>query len=372
MSIKSYLVPVAFSLVALLFMLIWVRSVQQRAEGGLSDFAVFYSAPHLLETGDLYNTRRLHELERKHTGSFSPEHGYLRLPFHALVYWPLARLNYSTARAWWTVILVLAFAGFIALWPGPSPGATLMFASFAMPVFAAFVSGQELSLLLLFLAVAAALIGRGRTFGAGVVLSLCSIKFHLFPLVPLLLIGGRYWRALGGLLAGGSVLLAVSFAAAGASWPAQLAQVALESQFSPHTGMMPNLHGMLAGVPQGRVVEMILSIAVAAGVWTVARRAPFPAALACVLAGGVLLSYHAYFADFAIVLPAGLAVMAVSRLPALRLLAALLISPAGYLPLVIGFPYSIPVVLGLLALVSLLAYEALRTGPETPAPCAGA
>ena len=113
---KNHLIPVVFSIVASAVMLLWVRAVQR--SGGLPDFAVFYAAPHLLETGDLYNTKRLHELERKYTGAFSEEHGYMRPPFHALIYWPLARLSYSTAQTCWTVILVLAFAGFIALWPG--------------------------------------------------------------------------------------------------------------------------------------------------------------------------------------------------------------------------------------------------------------
>ncbi len=242
---RNYLIPVAFSMAALPFMLLWVWAVQQG--GDPPDFAVFYAAPQLLETGELYDTPRLHELERKYTGTFSNDHGYLRPPFHALLYWPLSRLNFSTARACWTVILVVTFAGFIALWPGPSPGATLMFSSFAMPVFASFVGGQELPLLLFLLAAAAVLMRRNRAFSAGMVLSLCSIKFHLFLLIPLLLIGQRRWRVLAGLLAGGSVLLGASFAAAGPSWPILAVRTALNSQFSPHPGIMPNLHGMLAG-----------------------------------------------------------------------------------------------------------------------------
>ena len=357
---RKHLIPLAFSIVSFAFMLTWVLEVEQA--GRVPDFAVFYSAPHLLETGDLYNTQRLHELERTFTGAYSEEHGYLRPPFHALLYWPLSRLSYSTARACWTVVLVLAFAGFIAFWPGPSPMATLMFASLAMPVFAAFTAGQELPLLLLFLAGAAVLLRRGRAFGAGLLLSLCAIKFHLFLLLPLLLIGGKYWRALGGLLAGGSILLAASFAAAGPLWPLLAVRAAMNLQFSPRAALMPNLHGMLAGLSQGWVVEMILSAAVAAAVWVVARRAPFLVALACALTGGLLLSYHAYFVDFAILLPAGLAVLASSRLGVQRLLAALLISPVSYLLLVMGFPYSLPVVLGMLTLVGLSAYEVLRAG----------
>jgi hypothetical protein len=73
--------------------------------------------------------------------------------------------------------------------------------------------------LLLWIAIAAALFERGRRFAAGMVLALCSAKPHLFLLLPLLLLGRRMWSTIWGLLAGGALLAAVSFAAAGPHWP---------------------------------------------------------------------------------------------------------------------------------------------------------
>ncbi len=124
----------------------------------------------------------------------------------------------------------------------------------------------------------------------------------------------------------------------------------------------------LPGAPKGWAVEICLSGAVAAAVWITARRAPFLDALAYALTGGLLLSYHAYFVDYAILLPAALAVIASSQLAAQRLLAALLISPASYLLLVLGFPYSLAVVIGMLALIGFAAYESFRASENPEAP----
>ena len=57
---------------------------------------------------------------------------------------------------------------------------------------------------------------RGRDFAAGLLLALCSIKFHMFLLLPLVLLIHRRWAVLRGGLVGGAILLAIA-----SSWKAR-------------------------------------------------------------------------------------------------------------------------------------------------------
>ena len=65
------------------------------------------------------------------------------------------------------------------------------------------------------LALALRLDAAGLGFGAGFVLSLSAIKFHLFLLLPLLVITQGKQRVLAGLTVGAAALEALSFIAAG-------------------------------------------------------------------------------------------------------------------------------------------------------------
>jgi hypothetical protein len=84
------------------------------------------------------------------------------------------------------------------------------------PVFPALANGQLSPVLFFLLAVAYALYERGYPFAAGFLLALESTKPNLTIIllltVGLILLARRDWRALAGLLAGGLVLLGVSWA----------------------------------------------------------------------------------------------------------------------------------------------------------------
>jgi hypothetical protein len=87
---------------------------------------------------------------------------------------------------------------------------------------------------------------------------------------------------------------------------------------------------MFAGLPQATLLEILAGAAVVVGTWQVVRRSSFEVGLAAVLAGGVLLSYHAYRADCTVLLPAALLAMAVNPSLATRVLGMMLLTPVLY------------------------------------------
>ena len=89
---KDSWVIAIMAVVALCFMALMMSPHLERAVTGANDFAAFYSGARLLDTGDLYDNERLHEVSRESTAFHSPDHGYIRLPFHAVALWPLSRL----------------------------------------------------------------------------------------------------------------------------------------------------------------------------------------------------------------------------------------------------------------------------------------
>jgi hypothetical protein len=67
---------------------------------------------------------------------------------------------------------------------------------------------------------------------------------------------------------------------------------------------MPNVHGLVAGLPHSSVWEIAGMLAVAFLTWIACRKGGFEYGLAAVLAGGVLVAPHAYIQDAAMAIPA--------------------------------------------------------------------
>lgn len=357
---KDTFVLVSVALGGLLLMILILAAAGDVLESGANDFLTFYAGAHLLESGELYDARRLHEVSAAVAGAWSPEHGYVRPPFHAVLVWPLTRLSYPSAWRTWLILNAAAFAGSIALWRPPRFAVTLAFSMLSLPVFTAIGNGQDIPFVLLFLAAAVSLHRRGRPFAAGLMASLCAIKFHLFLLAPVWLAARREWRTAQGLAAGAIVLLLVSFLAAGAAWPSRFLSSATDPAFSPRAAGMPNLHGLLAGVPQGWAAEAGIGLLVAGAVWCVARGNSITNGIAAMLTGGLLVSRHAYFADAALLLPAALLALDGARGRAQRLTAFLLLTaPVAYNEATAAV---VPRLIALLSLglLGLLAVEASR------------
>jgi hypothetical protein len=315
-----------------------------------NDFPPLYAGAKLAGTPGLYSPAINQKLMRDAAGC-STEAGlcFMRPPFVAAMMWPFARLRLRPAMLAWGIASLAALVAFLCLWPAPKPVAAVL-VCWALPISAAFTQGQDDLFLLLWIGIGAALLAsgdprltgasglmppcqglRGREFAAGMVLALCAAKFHLFLVFPLFLMGRRLWKTIWGMLAGGAVLAAVSYAAGGLHWPTDFLRVALDSRINPHPWLMPNLHGMLYGARFAAPAEIVLSLAVGALVWYIARSArSLRFALAAALIGGLLTSHHAYLPDASLLLPAALTFPFEASARWVRLLAIAILLPVVY------------------------------------------
>ena len=73
---------------------------------------------------------------------------------------------------------------------------------------------------------------------------------------------------------------------------------------------MPNIHGLVGNLPSAIWLEAGLSLAVLAASWWIFRRTSFEIAIAVMIVGGFLVSYHSYGYDGAILVPAALTLLA--------------------------------------------------------------
>jgi len=352
------------SLLGLAFLVAIILQQRDRAFRGVNDFIPFYSGAWLVTAGDLYDNDRLQEVSREKTGMWSHEHGYIRLPFHAAFLWPLTRLPYLGAYYVWQTLSLAAACGFVALWRPPGLSARLLFTTLSIPLLHAWLKGQDIPFVLLFLAVTLRLHQAGKPRLAGLVFSLCAVKFHLFLLTPVLLVGRRYWKFAAGFLGGGALLAAISFAVGGRSWPLEFLASASNPVFSPGLSAMPNLHGALSELPFNLPLEALLTMTVILAAWITARRASFEYAFACSLAGGLLLSHHSYLLDSAVLLPACLTVVASSQRRWLKGVAVFLLTPPAHFLIAIAYPYSALMTGVIVVFVYGMAWESWK-GLET-------
>lgn len=124
---------------------------------------------------------------------------------------------------------------------------------------------------------------------------------------------------------------------------------------------MANLHGVMAQTPGGAALEIVMAALVVAAVWIVAQRMSFDYAFSLMLAGGFLLSIHAYLPDLVITLPAALTLTAISNRRLVKVSALLLLALPTHLAVLAGFPASVLVPAALVVLISAAAVEAWRS-----------
>jgi hypothetical protein len=270
---------------------------------GRNDFLGFYAGARLVGGPDLYNRDAVQAIQLQAVGGVG-EIQFGRLPFYALVLKPLTWLPYGTAHAVWFALLAAAFAGFIALWPGAATPLRWLIGCWSFPAFVSLFNGQDDVVLLLWVALAARLLRAQKPAVAGMVLALCASKFHLFALVPVVILAQRRWRMMGGAVFGGCVLLALSFAAAGWSWPAGYLSVLAHPGMSTSLDHMPNLHSLF-GSGVGLPIQIAADALVALGLFLAARStSDFEGPVALALVAGVLVGFHAYLSDGVLFLPA--------------------------------------------------------------------
>jgi hypothetical protein len=236
----------------------------------------------------------------------------------------------------------------------------------SLPLLAAVLNGQDVAIVLLAASLAIEAARRGWVWTAGLLLSICSIKFHLIALALVVLLVQRRWRFLVGFLSGGMGLLATSFVAAGPDWPWRYLLALRKPEMHPCPESMPTFRSLVYALT-GRdapLLIVLLSLVVLAAVVYISRHAGFELAFACGLLGGVLTAYHAYMPDCLMLLLPFVLILKHSASRALRAGMAVLLMPPLYLCLAMGYPWSAIVPLAILA-VLLMAGSTLARSAQT-------
>jgi len=323
-----------------------------------NDFACTYTGAVLAGSPGLYQVTAVTETER-HLGDSPQFMMYQRFPYYAALVSPLRLLGYRQAYWVWQAISLAAVLVFLAFWPGQPRWVTAIACCWSIPLANCFVMGQDVTLVLAALAVSLGLFFRGRHFAAGCVMALCSLKFHLFITLPLLILTRRLWRFGAGSMAGGAVLLAASFAVQGWHWPADYVRMLRLPTSTPSYQLMPNLNGLLSGHPHGVWMTALAACLVLAAAGLVMWRGRMTVAIAAMLVSGLLLSYHAFIADAVLLIPAGLLLLRDKSSLAHRAAGAILISPLAFLGFrLVNAPFP-PATVVLLSLVAMAATSVL-------------
>jgi len=280
---------------------------------GRNDFAPFYVAAQLVVEQPLYQRSAYREFLTEQFGGINETLNYIRPPFHAALPWPLGLLPYETANVVWILLRIAAVLGFVLVWRLPSRTATVWGTALCLLIVVSLVSGQDSPLLLLFLALAWRWFEPERYSLAGLALSLCAIKFHLFFTLPFWLLSWAGGPLLRGFAAGAGILTFVSFAVGGWSWPASYLAQFRSPEISPFETQMPNLHGLFVGLEGVGYLEAAAAIAVCWACWKATKVQEPAYGFAVVLLGELLISRHAYMSDCVILLPVFVSTLSLSR-----------------------------------------------------------
>ena len=309
-----------------------------------ADFPVFYGGGKLVGSPSLYSAKATQEIERSNMGCSSDFAVFIRLPFFAVLMKPWSLLPFWPAFWLFRAASVIAIGIFIWLWPAPRVW-SLVACAWSLPLHAGITSGQDVAFLLMWLAVAVVLLTKGWDFAAGCALAMCATKFHLFILLPLLLIYRR--TILAGWLTAGAAIAVLCFAAAGAGWPKEfLGAIGNNLDVSPNT--LPNLRGLTDSVVP---LEVLLAISVVAAAFYVIHYGDFWCGLSAILTGGLLLSHHIVGSDPALLIPVAMMLVWHPQTRYSRIAAICLVSPLAMIVM------TWIQVLAMLALLYLLAYE---------------
>jgi hypothetical protein len=340
---------------------LWV-AVNNRSGFGV-DFNQFYSGSRLAGTGSLYDWGALRKIELEH----GPPAPLGRLPVVVFGAKLIGWMPFPVARGVWLAGSLVSLLVFVLAWPGMNRLAAAVALCWSMPAALFLVLGQDTPFWLMFAAAGLRLLSRARPRMAGAALAFCICKFHLAVGFPILLAAQKRWRAMGGAVAAGAILLGACFWIEGPAWPRRYLHALANPTFSDAIPRMADLRGIAWWLPWPSAVETVLAIAVAVLFWWFCRRTPDPGlAGAGAAAVGMLLGRHGQASDFALLIP--LLVFTVQRpgTPAwLKVWAVLLLTPVPTLLVVTNKPF-----LGQIPMVAFVIAALLReclAGPETGA-----
>jgi hypothetical protein len=296
---------------------------------GYSDFISAYTAAKILQRGEphrLYDLQLQSQIQRDVAPNVSSRGGalpFVRPPFEAWLFYPLARFSYHTAFCVWTIascaFLFIAMALLRRhnrlLQSFPLLMVTLAALSF-FPVFMTLLQGQDSILLLLIYVLSYTALVRGSVMGAGAILALGLFKFPLvLPFLLVFILRGKA-RFLAGFIVVAGVLILLSIGMVGlAGIGGYIHYLASIDALAPGVNIsrdMPNLRGLLALVDGPGlsllstsilIVASAVVLGIVAAVWTNPDGdADLPAKVSLNVLATILVSYHAHVFDLALLI----------------------------------------------------------------------
>jgi hypothetical protein len=272
--LKTAFVLYLVGVVVLNALILW--QLREPIVQGYSDFAALYTAGKLVQqerASSLYDRVAQWQVQQEFASSVKIRSGplpYIRPPFEALLFWPLAHLQYPTAfLLWMAVKIVILCAIPLALRPlGDSakaipPILANLLALAFFPVALDLLEGQDGVLLLLVFVLTLNSLQRRAEFRSGLFLGLGLFKFHLVLPIALVFLLRRKNRVVAGFLATALVLVLISAQVVGwatlMAYPRYLWDLNRASGVGVSTATsMPNIRGLLAafGVSQTSTLVM--------------------------------------------------------------------------------------------------------------------
>jgi alpha-1,2-mannosyltransferase len=175
--------------------LIWVAFSPMGPRWSGSDFVGFWVPAHLAASGHataIYDQPLLATLQQKISGRSDSYIPWVYPPTFLLIILPLGLLPYMLAFVVYVAVGLVVYWAALRKLAGPQG----LLLALAFPgVMICIVNGHTEFLLAGLLGGALLLLDR-QHYVAGLLLGLCSVKPHLFLMVPVALLAGGYWRAI--------------------------------------------------------------------------------------------------------------------------------------------------------------------------------
>jgi glycosyl transferase family 87 len=267
---------------------------------------------------------------------------FMRPPFGALLFAPLASMPYDTA---FRVFLASQYAGLAVFigWAFRRFGQqALLWCAISPVAMFAIGEGQDSVVLLLLALGAFLLLERKRDFASGILAGLMLLKFHLFLLLPLAMLVQRRWRMLAGYTAAAALQGVVALVTlGGARGILQYVNFLRTMQKSdPHPlqqisvfGLALNFHLGLAGIVAGILLVTALVV-------YIARRGADWQWFGAAMVGSMAVPPHVWEYDATVLfLPAMFGIFA-TRDWGVRIPAMLIVCPFIYMSKIAGPPFT--------------------------------
>lgn len=321
-------------------MLLLAYLQRERTVKGQNDFVAFYTGGKLAGTPDLYSRTANLATIKEILGLTLDGTTYIRPPFYAALYKPLAALRYQVAYGIFLLGTISSALWFIIRFSKECPDLPFL-AAVGVPLLTPLCNGQDTPFLLVMLGASILLLRQNKNFSAGVVLSLCSIKFHLFLFVVILLLVKKLWRVLAGGMCGTLVLTVLGLVVAGSDSIRQWIGVLRDPWIMPNPENSPNLHGLVLALHGDLRWELSLGAVVGLMfLWMTHQTDNFEFLLAVSLVCGLLTSFHTGIPDDILLYPVFVLALGSSANVLLRSLSGLVLLPIPYFLVFAGAPYS--------------------------------